>query len=151
MDDGVLHDLKIQFELQEMKMKLKELMKIAMVDTLFNPDDIESIITRSSTNYQKWVGFQVEANIEHERIDVEFQQIKRGVMTYYREDFPREFKNNSEFESYVYSDDKLKVITEKKIVSLEKCKYIEATVKNLHGMGFTVKNHIEWTKYVNGF
>lgn len=132
-------------------MKYKELETEAQIDLKFDPDNVESMIIRSSINYQKWIAYQLAENIVYSKIDAEYNKIKRGLMTYYREDYPREFKTSSEFDMFVTSDEKLYDITQRRTTALEKCKYIEQTVKNLYNMNFQVKNYIDWVKYQNGF
>jgi len=51
---------------------------------------------------------------------------------------------------YLDSDEKLSSLKERVEFQKQKCKYIEDVLKEICRRSFTIKNAIDWKKYVNG-
>lgn len=134
------------------KEKFEEFQKKADEDVKI-PEDMNALMQKNdimATLIQEWVKISSRQAYNVAAIDERITQLKGKLVKFYKYEDNYKWNTLSECESQaVYNPQYIKY---KKIYLREKSylTFFEATLANLKGMPYAIKNHIEWKKYGMG-
>lgn len=130
-------------------MNLKELYEESKKDLSLGTElDIESIQTPYKVS--KWIKLLIEESLRYKKLDQEFKSLKTIRFEYYLTDYDIMLDKKDIYNTYLPGDIELQKLEYKLEHSKQKINVIEMTSKALSQNTFTIKNAIDWKKFLNG-
>ncbi len=128
---------------------INQLTAMSDEDTIFEAAHIQTMILRNSNNISKWLGILSIEGVKQRTLLLELNHYYSGRYKHFRWDSEYECAR-AEIPIMINGDPEY--IRRKKVLEISKQKLdlIEGTLKSLSGLGFNIRNFIEWEKIKSG-
>lgn len=133
-----------------MTKSILDLQEEAKQDSDIDQNKIDRYSLNLASLTTKWNNLLVTEKLHYESETIKYALLRKQKWEYYQYDHQFKIAKGKEMDIYLESDIDLLKINEQLIVSREKVKLIEATIKNLTTTSFNIKNAIEFLKYQAG-
>jgi len=140
-------------------MTLEELQAMVEQDTKHDPRDLGAESMRTMNLIQKYIGFLANERLMLKKRDIARKKVYKERWEYYAgRASPNEYKRNpihvkilrGDISTYLDADTALTDAEVLYEVQKTKVEYLENVVKALHNRNYTIKNAIDWHKFMNG-
>jgi|LWDU01.1.fsa_nt_gi hypothetical protein len=130
-------------------LSLGELIKLGEEDSTFEMLGIEQSLNTNSNKISKWISLAAIEGSKHRELIVAKEAVYSDRYKFYRWESEYDCVR-AEIETLIKGEPEYKAMLTQINISKEKLTLIESTIKNLTGLGFNIKNIIEWEKLKGG-
>lgn len=144
-------------------MKLDDIETEWARDSALNADDLQAEITRTAKLHSKWYTTLNSLRRDLLSLDVDIQKWTNALEGYYSrtltveemtkfgfKELPEKRLLKGDLDKAIANHQKMIELKIRRGLAVDKLKFVEDIIKNIHGRGFLIRDLIEWKKFVAG-
>lgn len=143
-------------------MKIEEIEEEWKKDCVLDKEDLATEALRIPKLHAKYLGYWYKEDLFYKKMLHDFDSLKLSKTQYYQGKMPEEdlkelkwdrwdLDVKKELNLYMMADEDMKTALMKLELQEDKVEMLKLIIKKIEGLGFTIKNAIDFIKFTTGF